>query len=87
MDDWMDQAVDDLSKVTLMNRISALEDALKPFADISDGFAYSDDTAILLVANGVNLTVGDLRRAKAALEVDQRSKALDELAKIDADLI
>ena len=43
MDDWMDQAVDDLSKVTLMNSISALEaenkrlrEALKEVVAVAD---------------------------------------------------
>ncbi len=59
-------------------RISALEAALKPFADESEKFdtldlsVFTHDEVELWQPGGsrrTHLTVGDLRRAKAALEV------------------
>ncbi len=78
-------------------RISALEaenkrlrEAIKPFADEAENLVGWSDEDLLPIAEAESeetLTVGMFRRAKAELEGDQRSKALDELAKIDAEII
>ena len=52
---------------SLLARVAVLEAALRPFAEMAPIYALRPDSVRLLSAATGDITVGDLRRARAAL--------------------
>ncbi|ADJ22977.1 hypothetical protein Hden_1163 [Hyphomicrobium denitrificans ATCC 51888] len=66
-----------MSEAEAMDRTAAIRDALKPFADAAEMFAWPvferDDYNLV---PGTKLTVGDLRKARAAYaEIERLDRA------------